>query len=327
MRRLLLALACLIFLHAPDALAQTATGRTPVITVTLLGTGAPPPLSDRFGPATLVEAGGQALLFDAGRGSTIRLWELEISGAALTATFLTHLHSDHVVGLPDLWLTGWLRGIHGGRSEPFRLVGPPGTMALAENLEKAFAADVGYRIIQGLPPAAARIAAEEFDREGVVHDLDGLRVTAFRVDHGRAVGQAFGYRIDYQGRSVVISGDARPSEGVLRFATGVDLLIHEVAFASAEAENAVAGVAFILDTHTRPREAGRIFAAARPTMAAYTHIVRPALGGFTWAPMADLIDQTRETYDGPLTVGEDLTAFDISADGIVTVRPPPPAGF
>lgn len=319
MHRILLALVCLLSVHGA-ALARSG-GSDPVITVTLLGTGAPPPLADRFGPATLVQAGGQALVFDAGRGSAIRLWQAGVAGSALTATFLTHLHSDHVVGLPDLWLTGWTRGPHGGRTAPFRLVGPPGTMALAENLERAFAADIGYRVTQGLPPAAARIAVEEFDREGVVHDVDGLRVTVFRVDHGRAVDQAFGYRIDYRGRSVVISGDARPSESVLRFAAGADLVIHEVAFASAEAEAAVAGVALILDTHTRPREAGRIFAATRPTMAVYSHIVRPAIGGFEWAPMSDLTDQTRETYDGPLTVGEDLTAFDISADGAVTVRP------
>lgn len=323
MRHLILFLAFLLFLPGA-ALAEPTGGDDPVITVTLLGTGAPPPLEDRFGPATLVQAGGQALLFDAGRGATIRLWQVGVGGAGLTATFLTHLHSDHVVGLPDLWLTGWLRGAHGGRSEPFRLVGPPGTAGLAANLEAAFAADIGYRIIQGLPPAAARITAEEFDREGVVHEVDGLRVTVFRVDHGRAVDQAFGYRIDYRGRSVVISGDARPSEGVLRFATGADLLIHEVAFASPEAEAAAASVAIILDTHTRPREAGRIFAAARPAMAAYSHIVRPALEGFPMAPMSELIVQTREAYDGPLTIGEDLTAFDIWPDGRVMVRPSQP---
>ena len=92
MHRLLLALTCLLGVHGA-AVAQSA-GDRPVITVTLLGTGAPPPLADRFGPATLVQAGGQTLLFDAGRGSTIRLWQLAVPGSALTATFLTHLHSD-----------------------------------------------------------------------------------------------------------------------------------------------------------------------------------------------------------------------------------------
>ena len=322
MHRLLLALTCLLGVHGA-AVAQSA-GDRPVITVTLLGTGAPPPLADRFGPATLVQAGGQTLLFDAGRGSTIRLWQLAVPGSALTATFLTHLHSDPVVGLPDLWLTGWVRGPHGARSQPFRLVGPPGTTDMARHLEQAFAADVRYRVAQGLPPEGARIAAEEFTADGVVHDHDGVRVTAFRVDHGRAVDQAFGFRIDYQGRSVVISGDARPSDSVLRFATGADLLIHEVAFATDEAEAAAPDVALILDTHTRPREAGRIFTAARPTMAAYSHFARPAQGGFAPAPLTQLIAQTRETYDGPLTIGEDLTAFDISAGGVVTVRTPRP---
>ena len=181
MHRLLLALTCLLGVHGA-AVAQSA-GDRPVITVTLLGTGAPPPLADRLGPATLVQAGGQTLLFDAGRGSTIRLWQLAVPGSALTATFLTHLHSDHVVGLPDLWLTGWVRGPHGARSQPFRLVGPPGTTDMARHLEQAFAADVRYRVAQGLPPEGARIAAEEFTADGVVHDHDGVRLAQVGPHH------------------------------------------------------------------------------------------------------------------------------------------------
>ncbi|MBW8302373.1 MAG: MBL fold metallo-hydrolase [Brevundimonas sp.] len=320
MRRLLIALAGLLWLPGPVS-AQPAPAAPSVVTVTLLGTGAPPPLQDRWGPATLVQAGGQALLFDAGRGSTIRLWQLGLPGSALNATFLTHLHSDHVVGLPDLWLTGWLRGPHGGRSTAYRLIGPEGTVELAAGMETAFAAAVRYRIAGGLPPEGGRIAAEAFTEDGVVYDVDGLRVTAFRVDHGPWVDAAYGYRIDFRGRSVVISGDARPSNSVIRHGRGVDLLIHEVAFARSGSEQAAAAV---LDTHTQPREAGRIFAATRPGMAAYSHFARPALDGAPPAPLSDLLTLTREVYDGPLTLGEDLTSFAISADGAVTVRPPGP---
>lgn len=316
MRRLLLHfIACLLVLPGA-ALAGTTEADEPVISVTLLGTGAPPPLADRFGPATLVQAGGQALLFDVGRGSTIRLWQLGLPGSALTATFLTHLHSDHVVGLPDLWLTGWLRGPHGGRATAYRLIGPEGTIELAAGLEAAFAADVRYRIAGGLPPDGGRIAAEAFDGDGIVYDVDGLRVTAFRVDHGPWVDAAYGYRIDYAGRSVVISGDARPSDSVVRHGGGVDLLIHEVAFARPESGQAAAAV---LNAHTQPEEAGRIFAATRPGMAAYSHFARPALDGAPPAPVADLLNRTREVYDGPLTLGEDLTAFSILANGTVEV--------
>lgn len=296
-----------------------ARAQEPVITVTLLGTGAPPPLAERFGPATLVRAGGQTLLFDAGRGASIRLSQLNIAGSALDATFLTHLHSDHVVGLPDLWLTGWLRGWFGGRTEPFRLVGPPGTADLAANLQRAFAADIRYRTTGGLSARAARIESEEFRTDGVVHEVEGLRVTAFRVDHGH-VDQAFGYRIDYRGRSVVLSGDARPSEGVALRGAGVDLLIHEVAFARPEDEAAAAPV---LTTHTSPEAAGRLFAVARPGLAVFSHIVRTQLGGPP-ASIADLIARTRVVYDGPLRVGEDLMTFDILGSGAVIERLPPP---
>ena len=320
MRRLLIALACL-FASFGAALAQPGPPPEPVVTVTLLGTGAPPPLHDRFGPATLVQAGGQALLFDAGRGSTIRLWQLGLPGSALNATFLTHLHSDHVVGIPDLWLTGWLRGPHGGRTTAYRLIGPEGTVELAAGLETAFAGDVRFRIAGGLPREGGRIAAQSFAGDGVVYEVDGLRVTAFRVDHGPWVDAAFGYRIDYRGRSVVISGDARPSDSIVRHGRGVDLLVHEVAFAPAGSEEAAAAV---LNTHTQPREAGRIFAATRPGMAAYSHFARPALGGGPPALLSDLLTWTREVYDGPLTLGEDLTAFAIWADGAVTVRSPRP---
>ena len=315
MRRLLFALAWLVALHGP-ATAQSDLAGRPVVTVTLLGTGAPPPLPDRFGPATLVQAGGQALLFDAGRGATIRLRQLNLPGSAVTATFLTHLHSDHVVGLPDLWLTGWLRGPHGGRSTAYRLIGPDGTVELAAGLEAAFAADVRYRIAGGLPPEGGRIAAEAFDSDGIVYDVDGLRVTAFRVDHGPWVDAAYGYRIDYRGRSVVISGDARPSDSVIRHGRGVDLLIHEVVYARPGSEQSAAAV---LDTHTQPREAGRIFAATRPGMAAYFHFALPALDGAPPPPASDVLAPTREVYDGPLTLGEDLMAFHIMADGTVEV--------
>lgn len=299
--------------------AAGSRAEDPALRVTLLGTGTPPPLVERFGPATLVRAGDQVLLFDAGRGATIRMWQMGVKGADLDATFLTHLHSDHVVGVPDLWLTGWLRGPFGGRGTPFRLVGPTGTAALAENLEQAFAADVSYRIAGGLPPGGARIAAEEFTGDGVVYAANGVTVTTFRVDHGAYVDTAYGYRIDYRGRSVVISGDARPSESLIRQATGVDLLIHEVAFVQAGVEQAATQ---ILNTHTQPAEAGRIFAATRPGMAVYSHLALPEVGGLPAAEPSDLLIPTRALYDGPLTLGEDLMTFDIADDGAVTVSAP-----
>jgi len=115
------------------------------LTVTLLGTGYPLPRIDRFGPSTLVRAGDEILVFDCGRGASQRLWQLGIPLGDVTALFLTHLHSDHTVGIPDLWLTGWLAGPTGHRTEPFVVFGPPGTRAMMAHLEQAEAGTVFTR--------------------------------------------------------------------------------------------------------------------------------------------------------------------------------------
>ena len=108
------------------------------IKATLLGTGAPVPSIERFGPSILVEAGGQKLLFDCGRGAGQRLWQLKIPLGQIDALFLTHLHSDHIVGIPDVWLTGWIPAVYGRRVYPFQIFGPSGTKGMMENLVKAF---------------------------------------------------------------------------------------------------------------------------------------------------------------------------------------------
>jgi ribonuclease Z len=123
--------------------------------VTLLGTGAPGPSIDRFGPSTLVEAGNQKLLFDAGRGATIRLRQLDIPIVRLDRLFITYFHSDHVVGIPDLWLTGLLPA-GGSRMQPFQIGGPTGTEALMSGPEQAYAADLKMRAAFGYPSAGWR---------------------------------------------------------------------------------------------------------------------------------------------------------------------------
>src|SRR5688572_26383470 len=159
--------------------------------VTLLGTGSPPPVMHRFGPSTLIEAGDHKLVFDAGRGAMQRLDQLGVHWNEITGLFLSHLHSDHVVGLPDLWLTGWLMS---RRQTPLRLWGPRGTRRMATHLRQAFDYDVDIRITgDRLPPGGAEIVSEDI-REGLVFDENGVKVIAFDVDH-RPVEPAFGYRI------------------------------------------------------------------------------------------------------------------------------------
>jgi ribonuclease Z len=198
--------------------------------VTLIGSGSPVPEADRFGPATLVEAGDQKLLFDAGRGATIRLWQLKIPFNKVSLLFLTHFHSDHTVGIPNLWLTGWLGGLFGRRTTPFRVIGPTGTKELMTNLERAYAADIRIRVAdEHYPTEGVKVIADEYAAEGVVYEKDGVRVTAFEVNHGDEIKPAYGYRVDYNGRSVMISGDTRYNENVIKYGTGADILIHEVA--------------------------------------------------------------------------------------------------
>lgn len=279
--------------------------------VTLLGTGVPTPRPDRFGPSTLVEAGDRKLLIDAGRGATIRLYQLGVPIGRLDALLLTHYHSDHTVGVPDLWLTGWLQSDYATRKTPFRVIGPTGAKTLMSNLEKAYALDVKIRIAdEKLPPEGATVAVEEFDKDGVVYDKNGVKIIAFEVDHGDVIKPAYGYRIEYAGRTVVISGDTRYNENVVKYGAGADLLIHEVAIARRELMSEPF-IQRIMAHHTTAREAGMVFARTKPKLAAYTHLVFLASERIPPATMADLIAETRQTYRGPLEIGEDLMSFEI----------------
>ena len=279
--------------------------------ITLLGTGTPAPRPDRFGPSTLIEAGDQKLLIDAGRGATVRLYQVGVLLGRIDALLLTHYHSDHVVGIPDLWLTGWLQSHYAPRTKPFRVIGPTGAANLMSHLQKAYALDVEIRREdENLPAEGAAVVVEEFDGDGVVYNVSGLRVIAFEVDHGAAIKPAFGYRIEYAGRTVVISGDTRYNENVVKLGAGADLLIHEVAMARPELMSE-AHVQRIMAHHTTAREAGMVFARANPKLAAYTHLVFLANERIAPSTIDDLIAETRQTYAGPLEVGEDLMSFEI----------------
>jgi ribonuclease Z len=290
--------------------------------VTLLGTGVPTPRPDRFGPSTLVEAGDQTLLVDAGRGAAIRLYQLGVPMGRIDALLLTHYHSDHTSGIPDVWLTGWLGSFYARRTRPFRVIGPRGAHNLMSNLEKAYAADIAIRIAdEKLPPEGVAIAVEEFERDGVVYEAGGVRVIAFEVDHGDVIKPAYGYRIEYAGRAAVISGDTRYNENVVKYGAGADLLVHEVAAGRPE----LMGEDYIqriIAHHTTPREAGQVFARTRPKLAAYTHLVLLVSDKVQPPSLDDLIAETRETYDGPLVVGEDLMSFAIGETVTVSRRPP-----
>lgn len=299
-------------LFAAAALAAgivTAQADPGTFRVTLLGTGTPVPSPERFGASTLIEAGDQKLVFDFGRGVTIRLAQLKIPFGKINAHFLTHFHSDHVNGLPDLWLTGWLRPAYGMRNDPFVLYGPPGLERLTKGLEMAFARDIEIRKVDEKDPDAG-IAFEDHEvKPGLVYDRDGVKVSAFYNDHGAFVVPSYGYRIEYGGRSVVLSGDTRYNAEVAKQATGADLLIHCVTVIPDELLKQVPAYTAIYQHLASPEDAGRVFAEARPKLAVFSHI---GLNGT--ATVDDLLARTRKLYDGPLVVGADLMSIDVAGE-------------
>lgn len=290
------------------------------MTVTLLGTGVPNPRPNRFSQSTLIEAGSQRLIFDFGRGVTIRLWQKKVPMGTINAGFLTHFHSDHLVGLPDLWLTGWLAPPYGQRKTPFVIYGPPGTKDMMTHLEKAFALDIKIRIEdEKNPPEGIAVQAHDI-APGVVYEKDGVKVSAFDVDHGDAIKPAYGYKIEYKGRSVVLSGDTRYSEEVIRQAKGADLLIHEVAAIKPELLERSPSFQRIFAHHVSPEQAGEVFTKSKPKLAVFSHIALYASPQIAAPNEDDILAGTRKTYAGPLVMGEDLMSFEIGDD--VKMIPP-----
>jgi len=260
----------------------------------------------RFGPSILVEAADRKLLFDCGRGVPQRLYQLNIPFNDADALFLTHLHSDHTVGIPDLWLTGWVMG----RKVPLRVWGPAGTSEMMSHLLQAYAFDVHIRrdVDEQLPAAGVSIQTHEI-QQGVVFEERGVRVTAFLVDHG-LVKPAFGYRVDFAGHSVVLSGDTRFSENLIRFAQGTDLLIHEVldldAYLQADKVYTPDQIQKVIAHHTTAEQAGVVFSRVKPKLAVFSHIVP--------IDAPNVLSATRKNYSGPVELGEDLMSIEIGSE-------------
>ena len=267
------------------------------LTVVLLGTGAgPPPNPRRSGPSTLIIANSEYLLFDCGRGVSVQLARLQITPGLIRKVFITHLHSDHVIGLPDLYLTGWISA----NATPFRVWGPTGTRRMMAHIQKAFAYDIHVRrdVDEKLNKEAIELLTADI-QPGVVYNKRGVKVTAFLVDHA-PIEPAFGYRIDYAGHSVVLSGDTRFSENLIKHAQNVDVLIHEAVNPQAIRAHRPQSqppdrLEKIIAHHTSAEQAGMVFARSKPRLAVFSHINDD-----------DLITPARKNYSGPLETGEDL---------------------
>ena len=299
-------------------MASAAQADDGTFRVTLLGSGVPDPQPDRFSASTLIEAGDQKLLFDVGRGATIRLYQLRIPLSKIDVVFFTHYHSDHTIGMPDLLLTGWLPPAYAHRTQPMHVIGPIGAKALMEGLASAYVGDVkGREQDQHLPPEGVAANVDEFTQDGDVYERSGVKVTAFTVEHG--IKPAVGYRVDYDGRSVVLSGDTSISENVIKYGASADLVIHEVAVFNSELLK-LPSFQHIQSIHVTPNQAGTVFARIHPKLAVYSHIAQLGTPAAPAPDLADIVSETRQTYQGPLAIGEDLMTFDIGANGIAIYR-------
>jgi ribonuclease Z len=281
-------------------LLSASSPQTPLkMEVILLGTGYPRPSNDRAGPATAVIVGEKLFVVDAGRGVVMRLAATEIPLKSLRAVFLTHLHSDHTSGLPDLFNTSWIFGRH----KPLELYGPPGTKGLADAMLQFFREDIHIRRdLTEMQPAAGATVNTHVIKEGVVYQDEALRVTAFAVDH-RPVQNAFGYRFDSGGKSIVISGDTRASENLIRHAKGVDILIHEAYLPEHFDKHDSKEVAARLKAyHTSAEEVGQVAARAGVKLLVLTHLV-PGDSD------AVFLKRASKHFKGRIVIGRDLLRF------------------
>jgi ribonuclease Z len=300
--------------------AHIASAAEDSISLTFLGTGAPRPSLDRYGPSILVEAGSQRLLVDAGPGMRERLFQtggFELL-TDINLILLTHLHFDHTISVPGLWLSGWLFG----RKSPMTVYGPEGTANMMHNFEAAYAWDIEYRETVGVHEEGSDLIAYDIE-PGVFYEKDGLKITAFNVEHmlidmntGDLLGMkgsTLGFRIDYNGRSVVFSGDTRSTEfsNIIEHAMDADVLIHEVQMPALgnSPEAQLANVS--LSVHSTPAQVAAIFERTQPRLGVYSHIIPPELTS------EQLLNAT--DYDGPLLVAEDLMTLTIGDEIVVGI--------
>jgi len=297
--RILLGVLCLA--AAAPVTAQGTPPRESTVVV-LLGTGVPRPEPEASGPATAILVGGRTFLVDAGPGVERRLAAAHLPVDGVTALFVTHLHSDHTLGYPDLIFTSWVMG----RKTPLAAYGPHGLRAMTEHILAAWAEDIDVRTngLEKRTPGGYRVDVHEVG-PGVVYDSGGVRVTAFAVEHG-TWREAYGYRFDTPGRSVAISGDTKPSENLVRVAAGVDVLVHEVypgARTDPNSTESAAWPTYMRDFHTSDIEVGQLAARIKPKLVILTHIIRRG------ATDEELLAGVHRAFNGRVVVGHDLERY------------------
>jgi len=297
-------LAGLIAIVFPAVRAQSAGAR-----VIILGSGTPIPDPSSSGPCVAVVLNGQAYLFDAGPGvvrqaqaAAEKFGIPALDATHLTRLFVTHLHSDHTLGYPDLMLTPWVVG----RREPLEVYGPKGISAMTEHLKQAYAADIHVRTdgLEGLNDAGLAVNAHEIEGAGVVYKDQNVTVRSIVVKHG-SWPQAFGYAVDAGGRRIIISGDTMPTKAVIDACNGCDVLVHEVY--SEDRFNLVFGTVrgqYHRSFHTSTTELAELAAKAKPKLLVLYHQLY-----FGDPDKVDLVKEIRRSYSAAVVNGRDLTEY------------------
>ena len=303
-----------------DLIAELPDG----LHVALCGAGSPLPDPIRSGPCVAVVAGKTLFEVDAGSGAARNLLRMRLPPGRLEALFLTHFHSDHIDDLGEVAMQRWTGGAH---QSPLPVYGPPGVEEVVAGFNQAYRLDSSYRTAHHgptvAPPSGAGTEAHAFTLpppggSAVVWDRDGVKITTFPVDHD-PVKPAVGYRFDYGGRSVVISGDTKKSATVQHEAEHVDLLVHEAlapqlvaviteAAAAAGRHNIEKITRDILTYHTTPVQAAEIAQAAGVRHLLFYHIVPP----LPFPGLASVfLEGVGKAYSGDVTLGRDGTMISL----------------
>ena len=308
----------IVFNRAVEAnYGQDATAGLPDgLHVILCGTGSPLPDPDRSGPCTLVLAGKQLFLVDAGSGAGRRIGEIGVPLGRIDATLLTHFHSDHIDGLGEVLM---LRLAASGRNQPMPIYGPEGVERVVSGFDTAYTADYGYSIAHHgadiMPRSGAggrALAINSAADPRLVYNRGGVKISAFSVKHD-PVEPALGYRFEYKGRSVVISGDTAPTSTVARACNGCDVLVHEVlnpamvgkisATAKAHGDRRIAKImSDIPGYHSSPVAVAGIARKGKARMLVFTHIV-PRMPSRLLHPY--FLRGVAKAYPGKVVLGED----------------------
>jgi len=289
-----------------------ARGGTQVV---FLGTGTPLPDPDRSGPATAVVVDGAAYLFDAGAGVVrraslgVRKGIAALNAVNLKIAFLTHLHSDHTMGLPDLMLTPWTMG----RTEPLELYGPVGTRAMTEGIQKAWALDIDRRLhdLQPSTPRGWQVNVHEI-QAGPVYRDERVTVTAIPVVHG--AWEAFAYRVQTRDKTIVLSGDARPSADLAKACQKCDLLIFEVYTMGSTEKVTPPWREYRRAYHTSTKELGEIATVSQPGLLVLYHRANPGCDQAgtscgTSGSEAEALAEMHQFYAGKVVEAHDLDVY------------------